>query len=572
MYGEDNMKDISNKRILRYFIAVMIMFIILFTIQTNKVLAYSEDINFNGGGTFFDSSTKGGDGGAYGIEFGVIQYLEINTDNVKILNTIYLTNSYWTYYQNPSVQLNSNANGINQKLVTFSSNVGGINYGNGSIGWIRTSGNNFKYYILFDDVNVNYAKTLSGIQGISLIYNHSVFSNYFTVVTLGTDNGKQSNYNYVRGDSAIFSSSYGWQHQSFTAVQVGYSFNDLYNIYWNNVTNSTILINITKNSNNGRVKIYNQTYYTYYDTTNTNFISELFNKESGLFLLLNDTVANDQITRTIFSASTVNNPISGNINTSKSDYNLTEIVNISYNLTLDNTVTDSKIKIRLPTLEIVNNFITSGNNQFFNFYLPANYPIGTYTIYLQYEKDNAWFTLDTKIFNVSSINHTSFIKFLYPNYDLSQRLDYQYFTNQSGYITVNDSNGNIMQNTSSLNQNVVKELTYNFKQSDITGIWTANLYDSSGNLSSTDNTYINFGIVDITPIPVPVPDVTDISLLNIVAPFSQAVVGHLDTDNNGNIQDTIHNKGIGMNVLYFLILLVFLIFVVGTYRKITGKK
>lgn len=311
-----------------------------------------------------------------------------------------------------------------------------------------------------------------------------------------------------------------------------------------------------------------------YNKVNYSIILEQLDK-----IYINVSMSNGGHNNVLINSTDLLNPnsgsISGTILSNRSSYNLTQIAYINY--TLNNT-DNGRIRI---TDSNGNTYIypvtnTSGINTTLQWYIPEDSPIGEYIIYLDYYQcmagfSSCWQNLDLSSFNVLPLSGESSVNFVLPNYLLSDIATVNYYANGSNYyIQLLDSNNIIKftHNITASESNSSEFFTYSFKQTDLLGTWTTKLFNNSGVLFASDTSYINYAVVNSSPVVTTTEDVNDTSLIAIPALVGKLTIGEFDVDSDNTLIDSPHNKNIGMNILYTLLLLVGIIFIAGSYKKI----
>lgn len=290
-------------------------------------------------------------------------------------------------------------------------------------------------------------------------------------------------------------------------------------------------------------------------------------------------VSSDSITQylnyTTFRYGTLNFSVF-NITTDKSIYNTTETIKTYFNTSFSGRLVYSDSNSNHWYVPIV-----SGNNQEYDFYLSPIDFIGTWHINLEYDDGHGIFNVLKTVYITVISGYNARIDTDKRNYEIGDLINIISYSNDSGYVSLFDTNGNIIDNYSIPIDSVVHHF-YSIPDGALTGIWNVNLYNSAGSIIVATNNF-NVGISSIVPTPTLTPIPTSItptptgtggtsttsgdgSLIGAGAVLGKVVIGTLDTDENGDIQNTAHNKNIGNNLFYTLIVIVLIIFVFGAFK------
>ncbi|MDO9354834.1 MAG: hypothetical protein Q7T55_14145, partial [Solirubrobacteraceae bacterium] len=225
--------------------------------------------------------------------------------------------------------------------------------------------------------------------------------------------------------------------------------------------------------------------------------------------------------------SDLNVSITGNLSLDKNTYNQSEIVQITYNSSVN-----GRIKIMNGFKELMNQEILSGNNQKLNY--TNNYlDIGQYIVSLEYQLNGSWIILNSKQY--TTISQNNLVWFEKETIEQGNNIKIFHIINQSGYLILKDSSNNQIFNYNLLTSNgFTIQNNYNVLYTDLSGIWNIYLYNSSMNQLSTDNITVNMGI-SITP--TATATTTPSSLIDISNQISKEVFGEIGKDDKGKISE-----------------------------------
>ncbi len=280
-----------------------------------------------------------------------------------------------------------------------------------------------------------------------------------------------------------------------SAYALGEQMNISYSINSANFTAYDYYIELYSNAGTlpGSYKINNASWYllpAHSKTTITTFTAYL--KAQPIGELTRTTIAQANT-----SYGTGAGGITGNFTTIpyKTQFNRTETIQFRYNITTSG-------RIYLEEFSGVNYQIDigAGTNQDVYFYIPENAPMGSYIAKLQYYDGATWNTLSWILFQVS--NAGNLIEFSNPTktYLTGEEITFYAFGTESGMVRLLDSNGKIKLN-SSINANALTGYDYYISSYDVSGGWTANLYNSTGVIVASDNATV------YTTGPTPVPTI-----------------------------------------------------------------
>jgi len=262
--------------------------------------------------------------------------------------------------------------------------------------------------------------------------------------------------------------------------------------------------------------------------------------------------------------------ISGSVTLNKTSYNITETINISY---VFNEATGYNKRLQISgygdTSIIYNTEITDSSGSKL-YYIPESVLSQEYSAYIQIQNAGVWETIDYIDFYIYPKNYVSTISFSSGTYNLGDTLKVLSFINTSGgYLYIKNPSNQTMQ-TFGTSVNTSEETNYYLTQSDLTGTWTAELYNSSSVLLSSDTAIINFHVITDDNVSTTTESAGTTSLIDITDELSVVVFGNIK-DDNGKITD-IEMAGLGTKIFGTVVLIAFICLVAGAYQKIKGKK
>lgn len=301
------MKDISLIRIFRYALAIFICLFFVANVLSNEARAttlYSESFLFSGTNVLQNIPTASVNVFATANRTGAIDRLWVDFDDGKVIDQVVATGGMIsTSGASVTPTLNAGANGMNSNFTQFTAYVNSIRYGSGIIGWQRTVGNNFSYYVIFDDVDIPYAETLTLKQRVYLNYDQDVFTP-ITIETGATSGQLNASFNYVALEIATHSGTFGQRTAVYIYdnTMIFFNFFDTATVTANNITSSLAYINLTKDSVQYGFNISNATGYEFYGLTNTDDVSQLLDFSGGISFNLHHIGLDSWVNRTIFDA------------------------------------------------------------------------------------------------------------------------------------------------------------------------------------------------------------------------------------------------------------------------------
>lgn len=190
----------------------------------------------------------------------------------------------------------------------------------------------------------------------------------------------------------------------------------------------------------------------------------------------------------------------GTISTNKSRYNLSENALIYYN-----TSANGRIIITCPECNDFNITyeVSAGNNKTLIFPISPSYFYGQYYAWLQYNTFGVnWNVIAMAPFLV--VPSGDFVSFDQDSYGLGMSIQARVYETSNGYMLLKDPTGVIKQNSTNMSLNNFSYNVYALLFTDRVGIWTAELYNSTGALVSTDSATV-ISITPATPTPTPLP-------------------------------------------------------------------
>ncbi len=408
-----------------------------------------------------------------------------------------------------SLPIDGYGNVISERLTQGYYYVDGVYYGTGLFGF--TSNSNPAYFIKINVFNNSLVNTLTGFHNVTISYDHAVFDG----VTWEDfyNNGNGGNFEECQGfnfywDTYTSPAMYGYVNTTLSGLTTyGYTQSDVtdqstfsvstiwsnYWQYWKNVSAGTQWLNVYRNGSDTQIVIIRNGSIIYNQRNTTNLLNYFFAdtnalnasfKNMGNSLWYNYTLegaagggggGGDQPTPT------------GNISIEKSSYNRSEIMPIYYNIS-----SAGRIALRSATLEVLLS-VNNGSDQVYNYFIPSDMPFDHYVAYLQYYNGAAWVTLNfTQNIEITQIGLNA-IEFTLPGktYYTGNEISITAIGNETGFVKLLDTGGSTKFNFS-ISGNVSTAFKYFILTSDPGGTWTANLYNSTGDITATDTGTVHY--------------------------------------------------------------------------------